>query len=410
MRLPTLFKSWMPNRSPSAEPRTYVWFMADRRPAADYGASITAASAMAHPVAYRCIAKIADAVSSVTFYARPVDAAPAVQASRSTAVKQIDGLLRSPNNRFSMQKILYWLALHLACHSRAIFVVGADPQGIPNAIYPLDLRYCEETRNRNGIPTGIDYGSSEPKVNYPFRSYATMGISWAYDLSRMSLTPDDPQRRTPSALGAVALPMEMIRALLQRGIDTAFGHPNTRYAISTDKPLTNHQRNTLENRLDQMKPGQLDSSGILVFEGVTITVSRLDNDLSDLHSKVPLDDAARMIAGNFGVPVALLGLGAADAAKYASNYQESRIAFWQETIIPSYLLPIASELTAAICPEGVEIVADLDSIEALADARLARGARLVGVDWLTDDEKRSLMGFEPMTAEQRAAIPAKVAP
>jgi len=37
-----------------------------------------------------------------------------------------------------------------------------------------------------------------------------------------------------------------------------------------------------------------------------------------------------------------IGLGSADAAKYANNYGESRLSFWQDTIVPSYLSPIAA--------------------------------------------------------------------
>ena len=53
-----------------------------------------------------------------------------------------------------------------------------------------------------------------------------------------------------------------------------------------------------------------------------VKVHTLDNQLGDIHAKLPLDDMTRQIAGVFGVPVALLGLGSADAAKYASNYVE----------------------------------------------------------------------------------------
>jgi phage portal protein BeeE len=103
----------------------------------------------------------------------------------------------------------------------------------------------------------------------------------------------------------------------------------------------------------------------------------------------------RQVAGVFGVPIALLGLGSADAAKYANNYEQSRLAFWQDTIVPGYLKPTAAGLTAMLCPSGARIMYDLDAIPALWAGRAMLGATLSKVNCLTTDEKRDILGFKP---------------
>jgi phage portal protein BeeE len=103
----------------------------------------------------------------------------------------------------------------------------------------------------------------------------------------------------------------------------------------------------------------------------------------------------RQIAGVFGVPIALLGLGSADSAKYASNYSESRRSFWQDTIAPCYLIPIAAGLTQALCPPGACINFDYDSIPALWEDRANLGATLSRVNFLTTNEKREILEYEP---------------
>jgi phage portal protein BeeE len=93
--------------------------------------------------------------------------------------------------------------------------------------------------------------------------------------------------------------------------------------------------------------------------------------------------------------VALLGLGAADGAKFASNYKESRTAFYEDTIIPEYLTPIAEGLTEALADDGLEVVFDHDSIPALQYAKAERAVKVSKIDFLDDNEKRELCGFKP---------------
>jgi len=113
----------------------------------------------------------------------------------------------------------------------------------------------------------------------------------------------------------------------------------------------------------------------------------------------------RQIAGVFGVPIALMGLGSADAAKFANNYQESRLSFWQDTIVPCYLSPIAAGMTQALCPPGARIQFDLDAVPALWQGRSKLGESLSKVGFLTDDEKREILGYEPLKLGQKLPKP-----
>ena len=111
---------------------------------------------------------------------------------------------------------------------------------------------------------------------------------------------------------------------MQRALDTASGHPNVKYVITAEKTLTKQQKEALHKHLEEAGPGGENSGNVLFLYNTDVKVHKLDNKLADIHSKSRLDDMTRQIAGVFGVPVALLGLGSADAAKYASNYVESR--------------------------------------------------------------------------------------
>jgi phage portal protein BeeE len=168
-----------------------------------------------------------------------------------------------------------------------------------------------------------------------------------------------------------------------------------KYIVTAEKTLTRQQKETLTRHLEQSAAGEEHSGEVIFLYNTDIKVHKLDNELKDIHAKLPLDDMTRQIAGVFGVPVALLGLGSADAAKYASNYVESRLSFWQDTIIPSYLSPIAAGMTQAICPYGARISFDFDGVAALWDGRARIGVMLSKVNFLTTTEKREILGFKP---------------
>ena len=182
---------------------------------------------------------------------------------------------------------------------------------------------------------------------------------------------------------------------MQRALDTASGHPNVKYVITAEKTITRQQKEALTKHLEESGSGGEHSGEILFLYNTDVKVHTLDNQLGDIHAKLPLDDMTRQIAGVFGVPVALLGLGSADAAKYASNYVESRLRYWQDTVVPCYLVPIAAGMTQAICPPGARISFDLDAVPALWEGRANLGKTLSQVTFMSNNEKRDILGFEP---------------
>lgn len=406
-------KARLPDRSPSAEPPAgFRWLIGTRTATVPVVRVAEAAQAVRHPIAFRCMNKIAEAVQSASWTCIPDPTIAASSRAGAAAIADVNALLTNPHDTLTPDQFRYWLALVFANFNRASFVVGVS-EGKANALYPLDSRLLVATRNDRGGITSYTYGS-ENGTTYPTRRRAAAGASYLCEIVRPNLagSTDDADRPTP--LGAVGMPLSISSLLLTRAHDTAAGTPNVKYLISADKNLTSHQLQSIKDHIDDARPGSAESGNVLLIDGATVTVTKLDDGLADLHSKIPLDDMARMIAGAWGVPIPLLGLGAADSAKYAGNYQEARRAFWEETVIPGYLVPIENGLTAALCPPGAKIEFDRDSIEALADARIARAKNLETVGFLTVDEKRDLAGYGPVTEQQRAELsankPAATAP
>jgi phage portal protein BeeE len=112
--------------------------------------------------------------------------------------------------------------------------------------------------------------------------------------------------------------------------------------------------------------------------------------------------AARDIALAFGVPPMLLGL---PGDSTHANYREANRALWRLT-----LLPMAGKILAAL-HEGLvtwfadaPLAVDLDRVPALAEDRQALWSQVSGADFLTADEKRTMLGLAPMGAPAQNGV------
>ena len=120
---------------------------------------------------------------------------------------------------------------------------------------------------------------------------------------------------------------------------------------------------------------------------------------SDMEFQKTKEAAAREIALAFGVPPMLLGIPG--DATYA-NYQEANRAFYRLTV-----LPLATRVAAAVSVwlsefsgEIVELRPDLDQVPALASERDQQWRRVAEASFLSEAEKRSLLGLPKLSEDE----------
>jgi len=402
--LDKIFRKAIVTRPASDQPAApYAPLMPVSYPLVAYAEILAAAEAMRHPVLYRCLEKISSAVRGVTWYCEQDSSFPQSMLNKTTENK-INDLLKMPSDNLTAGQLRSWIALSYALFGRAPFKVGVSVEGYANGVYPLAAAHTRAKTDARGTVIGYEYGSGATQETLSTRRFAVPGGPYAYEIAKLSLDGGVDPAQVLSPLRALAMPAQITRLLLQRAVDTASGHPNWKYLVSTEKTLTEKQKQNIREHIEDARAGGDDSGQVLFLSNTTVTVNKLDNAMTDIHSKIPMDDMSRMIAGCLGVPIPLLGLGAADAAKFAGNFAEARMSFWEETIIPGYLEPIAEGMTVALCPPGYKIRFDHDTIPALADGRIKRAKDLETVTFLTRDEKRELAGFAPLTDEQKADL------
>jgi phage portal protein BeeE len=348
------------------------------------------------PQLYRVTHLVASSAQAVPWFCEVNPLVAKSEQASPNQIKAINSLLMSPNDNLTPENMRYWLTLNLMLYSRVHFKVGVGTGGLPNGIYPLATKYMKGLPNSRGTIDTYIYGEgTQQEQRYPSKRKASPGESYAAEISFPSLSGLIEYNKSPAAIESLIFTLMIIKCMMQRALDTADGHPNIKYVVTSDKTLTKQQVESLKEHLESAGPGEENSGNVLFLYNTKIEVHTLDNKMGDIHSKIPLDDMTRIIAGVFGVPVALLGLSNADSAKYSNNYEQSRLALWQDTVVPTYISPMAAGLTACLCPYGAKISFDYDAIPALWEGRAKLGQTLSHVNFLTTDEKREILGFEP---------------
>ena len=155
--------------------------------------------------------------------------------------------------------------------------------------------------------------------------------------------------------------------------------------------LTQDQYNRLVDEMETMHQGARNAGRPMLLEG-GLDWKPMGFSPSDMEFQKTKKAAAREIATAFGIPPMMLGIPG--DATYA-NYQEANRAFYRLTV-----LPLATRVTSAISDwlsdftgERVELRPDLDQVAALSGERDAQWKRIGECSFLTDAEKRALLGL-----------------
>ena len=155
-------------------------------------------------------------------------------------------------------------------------------------------------------------------------------------------------------------------------------------------PLSADQQERLRSDLDALFAGPANAGRPLLLDAglkwQPMSLSPAEMDFAELKAA-----AAREIALAFGVPPMLLGLPG--DSTYA-NYREANRALWRLTVLPMAERILAG-LSAALSAwwPGTRLAVDVDQVTALAEDRERLWAQVAAADFLSDAEKREMLGF-----------------
>jgi HK97 family phage portal protein len=365
-------------RVPLARSFVSPWFFADgpgRHAAYDYPRAVRQAY-LDNPVAQRAVRLVAEGISGAPLL--PADPAFTALVAATSAG----------------QSLLETLVANLLLHGNAYVQVMKDARGRPVELFALRPERVTVIAGTDGWPTGFSYRVGENALPIPLLDEdASPNL-----IHIRHFHPTDDQYGA-GCLSAAHQAVAIHNAASQWNrelLDNA-ARPSGAlvYDAGADSALTTDQFERLKAELAQAFAGPANAGRPMLLEGglkwQSLSLTPADMDFAALKAA-----AARDIALAFGVPPMLLGLPG--DSTYA-NYREANRALWRLT-----LLPLAAKLFAALA-EGLapwfpdsRLAIDLDRVPALAEDRERLWAQVSAATFLSDTEKRALLGLsEPET-------------
>ncbi|MEM6593409.1 MAG: phage portal protein [Pseudomonadota bacterium] len=155
--------------------------------------------------------------------------------------------------------------------------------------------------------------------------------------------------------------------------------------------MTNDQYERLQSEMELHHQGARNAGRPMLLEG-GLDWKPMGFSPSDMEFQKTKEAAAREIAQAFGVPPMLVGIPG--DATYA-NYAEANRAFYRLTVLPlaGKVLGALSHWLSELAGEDLRLSADLDQIPALSAERDAQWSRVAKAEFLSDGEKRVLLGL-----------------
>lgn len=166
------------------------------------------------------------------------------------------------------------------------------------------------------------------------------------------------------------------------------------YAPKDGGNLTDEQFERLKAELEEGYTGAAGAGRPLLLEG-GLDWKAMGYSPQDMDFIEAKNGAARDIALAFGVPPMLLGIPGDNT--YA-NYAEANRAFYRLTVLP-LMARTARAFSLWLGPlygGDLRLEHDLDRLEGLSIEREALWRRISQAQFLTDDEKREAVGYQPL--------------
>ncbi len=331
-----------------------------------------------NPVVHRCVRMIAEAATRVPLVAE--------EGGKRLSEHPVLRLLARPNARQSGSELLEAVYAFLQTAGNA-YLTATQIEGEVRELHVLRPDRVRAVPGRDGYPGAYAYtvGGRTVELKLDAQPVAQLlHLALFHPL-------DDHYGMAPLEAAAQSLDIHNAAAEWNKALLDNAARPSGALVYSGGTgTLTEAQFRRLKEELEQGFSGARNAGRPLVLEGgldwKAMALTPAEMDFMELkHS------AAREIALAFGVPPMLLGIPGDNT--YA-NYAEASRAFWRGTVVP-LVRRVADDLGFWLAPafSGVAIVPDLDGVEALAEDRAALWARVGAADFLTDEEKRAMVGI-----------------
>jgi len=333
-------------------------------------------------VAHRCVRLIAEAAA----------ACPAQVCGEGSGAEAARALMRRPNPDQPGAELMETFYGHLQVAGDA-FLEIAGPEDGPHALFALRPDRMRVKPGPRGWADGWEYSLGAQR-----RVFVRDRASGRSPVLHMKLfNPlDDHYGLAPMEAAARAVDVHNAGGAWAKALLDNAARPSGALVVSGrgggDGRLTDTQYERLKDELEGLFSGPANAGRPLLLEG-GLDWKPMGHSPAEMDFIDARREAAREIALAFGVPPMLLGLPGDNTY---SNYREANLAFYRQTVLP-LARKTGAALTAWLEPwlgGDFTIRPDEEAIPALSEERALRWKRIGEAGFLTDDEKRTLLGVE----------------
>ncbi|MDT0683611.1 phage portal protein [Roseicyclus sp. F158] len=346
--------------------------------------ALTRAGFLGNPIAFRAVKLIAEAAAAVPVLCQ--------DAERRYETHPMLDLMRRPNAGQGGAELLEALYGQLLLTGNAYVeaVPGADEATLPLELHVLRSDRMSVVPGTTGWPEAFDYRVGSRTHRFEWTSDAPRPVCHI----RSFHPQDDHYGLSPLRAAATALDVHNAASAWSKGLLDNAARPSGAIVYRGEEGhghLTQDQYERLQTELEAHHQGARNAGRPMLLEG-GLDWRPMGFSPSDMEFQRTKEAAAREIATAFGVPPMMLGIPG--EATYA-NYQEANRAFFRLTVLPlaGRVLAGVSDWLTEWAGEPAQLRPDPDGIPALSAEREAQWRRIGEADFLTDAEKRVLLGL-----------------
>jgi HK97 family phage portal protein len=326
-------------------------------------------------VGYRCVRMIAEAAASI----------PLLTYIDGKEVEQhaLKSLLAKPNALNASREFLETVYAHLMVSGNSyIELVNLDET--PRELYALRPDRIAVIPSRNGWPDAYEYTANGSSVRIPREQLLHLKLFNPLD-DYYGLSPLEAACRSIDTHNAAS---GWNKAML----DNAARPSGALIFQGNDNNLTTEQFERLKAELASTYQGAANAGRPMILEG-GLDWKEMGFSPKEMEFNEAKNAAAREVALAFGVPPMLLGIPGDNTF---ANYAEANRSFWRQTIVPlaARVSGSLSNFLSTYADGTLDIIPDLDQVEALSPDRDALWKRLNDASFLTADEKRAAVGYK----------------
>ncbi|MFC5385344.1 phage portal protein [Aquamicrobium segne] len=339
---------------------------------------------MRNPIVHRAVRLIAEAAANIPWLL--------YEGSREIETHPLLDLLERPNQRQAGATFLEVLYGHLLLSGNG-YVELVEAAIEARELYLLRPDRVRVATDTSGWPVALDHREGAQKRRIMLDAGAAIHLSLFHPL-------EDHYGFPPLEAALMALDTHNAAGRWNKALLDNSARPSGAlvYAPKEGGNLTDEQFDRLKAELEHGYSGATRAGRPLLLEGGLDwkAMGLTPRDMDFVEAK---HSASRDIALAFGVPPMLLGIPGDNT--YA-NYQEANRAFYRLTVLP-LVARTARDLSAWLGPvfgTGLRLWYDADRIEGLARDRDGLWARLEAASFLSEDEKREAVGYQPRHVDE----------